>query len=121
MYQAPALQLSTARLDSHRVAVVAGEIDIVTASALDVFLARCLCDTANAADASDTGDLVVDLSGVSFMDARGLTALLHADYLARDLGVRLRLAALPARVSWLLQVAGLDHHFSLAPVVPAPY
>jgi anti-sigma B factor antagonist len=119
MDQIPALQLTTARLDRHRVAVVAGEIDIVTAPALAAFLARCLCDTAEAADAGDAGDLVLDLSGVSFMDGRGLTALLDADYLARDLGVRLRLTALPARVSWLLKVAGLDSQFSVVPAIPA--
>lgn len=53
---------------------MAGEIDIVTAPALAAFLARSLCDTAEAADAGGTGDLVADLSGVSFMDGRGLTA-----------------------------------------------
>ena len=53
---------------------MAGEIDIVTAPALAAFLARCLGDTAEAADAGDAGDLVLDLSGVSIMDGRGLTA-----------------------------------------------
>jgi anti-anti-sigma regulatory factor len=47
------------------------------------------------------------------MDARGLTALLRADRRARALGIGLHLTALPATVTRLLAITGLDRHFTL--------
>ena len=57
------------RVDGVRVTLT-GEIDTESVSILDTLLDEAL--------AAGTGLVTVDLSGVSFMDARGLTALVHA-------------------------------------------
>jgi anti-sigma B factor antagonist len=108
--QASGLTFTISQQGTCRVAGVAGEIDIATSGALHGFLAHCLCE-----EAADR-DLVVDMSGVTFMDARGLTALLRADCLARDLGVRLLLTALPRHVVRLLKLAGLNRRFAVRTV-----
>jgi anti-anti-sigma factor len=59
--------------------------------------------------------VVVDLSEVIFMDARGLTALLRAEAHARDRGARLHLTALPPPLTRLLHITRLDQHFDLRP------
>ena len=57
------------RVDGVRV-ILTGEIDTESVSILETLLDEAL--------AAGTGLVTVDLSGVSFMDARGLTALVHA-------------------------------------------
>jgi anti-sigma B factor antagonist len=89
-------------------AAVAGDIDIATAGAMQEFLAWQLCAT------TGSGGLVVDLSAVTFMDARGLTALLRARHLAADLAIPFRIAAPAACVARLLRVTGLHRHFAMA-------
>ncbi|MDN3359825.1 STAS domain-containing protein [Actinomadura sp. DC4] len=87
--------------NGYRIVVVAGELDISTAPALRVRLV----DSAG----SVPGDLVVDLSAVTFIDICGLSALVWADQRVR----RLRLAAPSMRVARLLAVTHLDLRFAL--------
>lgn len=58
-------------------------------------------------------DLVLDLSGLRFMDSMGLRALLHArrTVLAKD--GRLILAALQPSVARVLDLAGLREHIAV--------
>jgi anti-sigma B factor antagonist len=106
------LQLTLTDQHGRRVAAVAGEVDLATANALYVFLANCIYGAAS------PSDLVVDLSAVTFMGASGLTVLVRADGLARDLGVRLRLGAASECVTRVLQVTGLSARFMPSPVGP---
>lgn len=106
------LQFTLTHGQGRRVAAVAGEVDVMTASALYMFLAHCIYAAAS------PGDLVVDLSAVTFMGASGLTALVRADGLARGLGVRVRLGAASECVTRILQVTGLSQRFMPHPVGP---
>lgn len=82
---------------------VTGEIDIATAPSLRRALERALPDA--------SGRVVVDLSGVTFMDCSGLGPLLEAE--AR-LGDRLSLRGVPPNVTTLLRLAGLLARFGIA-------
>ncbi|MGW1729016.1 STAS domain-containing protein [Streptomyces sp. NPDC002306] len=89
---------------------VAGGIRVVTVrGALD-------CDVkdafSNALLSPDTATaplrIVVDLSGVTFMDSGGLNALITAHHRASNEQGWLRLAAVPKPVLHLLEVTGID-------------
>ncbi|MGO9079233.1 MAG: STAS domain-containing protein [Streptosporangiaceae bacterium] len=108
MNEAPGLTLSASEQDGYCLAVVGGEIDIATAGALQAFLVRCLGATAS------TGGLVIDLSAVTFMDARGVSALLRARGLARTCNVPMLLAAPSPCVIWLLRLTRLSRHFPVS-------
>ena len=82
---------------------VTDEVDIATAPRLRRALERT---------APEPGEqVIVDLSGVTFMDCSGLTPLLEAE--AR-LGGRLSLRGVPAKVTALLRLAGLQARFGMA-------
>lgn len=104
------LELSSRWSGRHLVVSVAGEIDIVTAGAFENGLTEALMRCRE----NDGERVIADLRGVTFMDARGLTALLRADRKARDehLGP-LRLVGIPRRVATILKVTGLDRRFPI--------
>ena len=79
-----------------RVAVT-GEIDILTAPRLEAVLEA-------AVDAYD--DVLVDLSGVTFMDAQGITVLLAAHRAARG---TLRVVDASPQAARVLRIIGVDH------------
>ena len=81
---------------------VTGEIDIATAPRVRRALARAVPDS--------SGQVIVDLSGVTFMDCSGLGPLLEAE---TRLGGRLSLRGVPAKVAALLHLAGLQGRFRL--------
>jgi anti-anti-sigma factor len=60
--------------------------------------------------AQPADQIVVDLSGVTFMDCSGLRPLLEVQ---ERIGDRLRLENLPRQVSRLLQLTGLRATFSI--------
>ena len=82
------LDLSTTSHGSVRVVSVEGEIDLGTAGELS--------EAAACGHAGDRPSLVLDLSGVTFMDSTGLKVLLAVHKRAELAGGRLVLAA-PAR------------------------
>lgn len=84
--------------------VVSGEVDIHTASDLHGSLYRAVDVAAEAAHAV----VNVDLSAVSFIDARGLTALASAGTYAREREVRLLYIAVPPGITRLLRITGLN-------------
>ncbi|GGT01757.1 anti-sigma factor antagonist [Planobispora rosea] len=86
---------------------VTGEIDISTAPALRTRLQNAL--TAG-------GRLLVDLSEVTFMDARGLGVLVAVNNRARELGGTVQLIGVPAAVGRLLKLTGLSRTLSPEPV-----
>ncbi|MEP7046477.1 MAG: STAS domain-containing protein [Ilumatobacteraceae bacterium] len=91
------LRIDTVHLDGYAVLEVRGEIDLITAAsfgaAIDAGLDRA-------------GKVVLDFSGVTFMDSSGLNVLVaavgHAD------GDSLRIRNAPVSVHRLLSITGLD-------------
>lgn len=86
--------------------VVAGELDLDSSTALTGLAGRVLSEARDATDA-----LVVDMAQISFIDAAGVTALLTIQHDAADVGVELRLRALPRAVRRVLRLIELEDAF----------
>jgi anti-anti-sigma factor len=86
-----------------RVVRPVGELDISTAGELTSVVESECCGQA---------DLVVDLSGLVFLDCAGLRVLLYAHALANSNGRSLRLIAGPTIVQRIFHLTGLHHRFS---------
>jgi anti-sigma B factor antagonist len=82
--------------DGHTVVIVQGEIDMATAPQL----AGCLADHAD-------HDVVVDLSGVPFLDSSALSVLVHARKTIAESGHILRVTGEQDNVRTVLEVTGL--------------
>jgi anti-sigma B factor antagonist len=86
---------------SATVVVVTGDVDLGTAPDFEQELARSVEQHLGAG-------LVIDLSGVTFIDSTGLNALVRAFERQRLLGSSLALVTDDARVSMMLEVTRLD-------------
>jgi anti-anti-sigma factor len=78
---------------------VRGEVDTETAPVLQALLEEAV--------ALGTGTVTVDLAGVTFMDARGLSALVHARVELSAANRHLAVQAAPAALVRLFEVTGL--------------
>ena len=83
--------------------MLAGELDLTSSGrVLDAVVASC---------AEGIGELVIDISGVGFLDSSGLRAILDAATMCEEHMCEFRLRPprdqLPAQVSRLLQITGL--------------
>jgi anti-sigma B factor antagonist len=83
------------------VVVVNGDVDVATAPDFADELARAVSQHLGAG-------LVVDLTGVSFIDSTGLNALVHAFERQRLAGSLLALVSDDPRVTMMLEVTRLD-------------
>lgn len=63
--------------------------------------------------------LVIDLSGVPYMDSSGVATLVEAMKIARDQRAKMILAAPTARVKSIFEIARLDMVFKIVPSVEA--
>ncbi|WP_425428058.1 STAS domain-containing protein [Streptosporangium amethystogenes] len=72
---------------------------------MHAYLARLIDDA--------TGQLILDLSAVTFLDARGLSALIAIKGHANTAMIPLRLAALPPLVQRLLRLTRLESSFTI--------
>jgi anti-sigma B factor antagonist len=86
---------------------VTGEIDMATAPQLR--------DEANHWQVLGTGDLHLDLSGVTFADSSAVEVLLATRARAQAAGAELVLRAVPRAVTRLLRLTSTTHVFHLAP------
>lgn len=84
---------------------VSGEVDVQSAPELRDGLTGLLQDGSH--------DVVVDLSGVSFLDSTGLGALVAARTVADDAGGSLPLVCTHARILKLFAITGLDGVFDI--------
>ena len=84
---------------------VSGEIDTLTAPALDAALVRAVDGPA--------ATLVVDLTGVVFLASSGLAVLIEAAHRASTSGRALRLLVRGRPVLRALQITGTDQLFEL--------
>lgn len=62
--------------------------------------------------------VVVDCSGITFMDSRGLHAMLELRRMANHTGAELTLTAVPQAVSRVFQIAGVEAFFTTAGQLP---
>lgn len=85
---------------------VAGEIDLSTSERLDTELEHLMA-------ASEGRRLVLDLTGVGFLDSTGLRALWAARQRAQSAGSRLVLASPSEPVMRVLRVTKLDKVFQI--------
>jgi len=83
---------------------VAGEVDLAAADRFREELARGIV-----AD----GTVVVDCSGITFIDSMGLRTLIEAMQKAGQIGGSLRLAAVPDSVARVLDLAGVTGLFNI--------
>lgn len=98
-------------VEGWRVLRLAGEIDVATAPRLRDRLVQIVTE--------GTPHLVVDLSGVSFIDSMGLGALVSGLKRARAHDGDLRLAGPGEHVAKVLSITRLDQAFLVAPTVDA--
>ncbi|MGW2099673.1 STAS domain-containing protein [Streptomyces olivaceoviridis] len=108
------LQVHARRLgtDRHLVTVV-GDLDLHTASHL--------ADALQPLVLSGGHSVLVDLSGVAFLDSTGLTCLIAVYRTARSTGARLALIAPSERVRRMLALTGTDqvlHSYATVDSVP---
>ena len=99
------LQVSTREESGRTVVAAVGEVDVYTAPTLDDELTRLIDDGA--------ASLVVDLSGVDFLDSTGLSVLVKALERLRDRGGRLDVVVTAERVAKVFRITGLDAMLAL--------
>jgi anti-sigma B factor antagonist len=85
-----------------------GELDLTTAPGLEQRLDRLRRDGHR--------QIILDLSGLEFLSAAGLTVLLRADQALRALGGRLVLTGPPRIVRRVFAITGLDATSTIQPV-----
>ena len=101
------LSLERITVSGRTVLVVAGEVDVYSAPTLRDRLA----------DLIESGDptVIVDLSGVDFLDSTGLGALVASLKLAEERGGQLPLVCSADRILRLFRITGLDSVFTIHP------
>ena len=107
-FAVPHFELSEEVVDERtEVVTVRGEIHVSTASEF----ARCLEKTTERAPSA----LVLDLTGVEFIDSTGLSVLLNAQRTVTLRGGRLAIAVSNPTVLRLFEITRLDSTFDLLP------
>jgi anti-sigma B factor antagonist len=94
------LGIDVQRVSGHPVLAVTGEIDIYTAPLFKQAVVNLVSEGAN--------DVVIDLSGVTFMDSSGFGTLLGATRRLRPLGGGLHLAGANSTIQRMLRLTRLD-------------
>jgi anti-anti-sigma factor len=79
---------------------LAGELDLATAPEVEHEL--------QSVEATDARSIVLDLSGLTFMDSSGLNLILRAEVRSRADSNRLRLRRGPANVQRVFAITGMD-------------
>jgi anti-sigma B factor antagonist len=94
------------------VITVCGELDLATGPTLRANLISVL-------DRQASRDVILDVTGVEFADAQGLSALLAVKTGVLLRGGSLRLAGPAAQLVRVLTITGLDRQFAIYPTVEA--
>ncbi len=99
------LTINTAVAGGTPVVSVRGEVDLRTSPRLRILLLEHASRV--------TGPLVIDLSGVSYMDSSGVGTMVYVKREVERRGRRLVLAGLQARVRGVLEITHLDKFFTI--------
>jgi anti-sigma B factor antagonist len=75
---------------------------------LDVQVAERVADALSKVESTEPDQLVIDLSGLSFMDSTGMGVIAAAHARAVDAGRRFVVVSPPAGVKQAFEVSGLD-------------
>jgi anti-anti-sigma factor len=89
--------------DGHATAVIRGELDAATTDAALEYVTQVI--------ARSSGPIEVDLTGLSFCDARGLRALAGMSARARTAGCQLRLTGTRPGIAKIMRITGMDASF----------
>jgi anti-sigma B factor antagonist len=101
----PDLVLSVDRTDAGAVVAVTGELDAYSSPQLETQINRLTAESVQ--------EVVLDWSGTRFLDSSGLRAILSAQQSLQEREGRLRLRRPSEAVSRLLEITGLDDHFTV--------
>ena len=105
------MDVSTRHEGGHSIVAVTGEVDLYSSPKMREALLASLSQR--------QARVVVDLSGVTYMDSSGIATLVEALQAARKGQGRLVLAGLSDRVREVFELARLETVFELAPSVSA--
>lgn len=108
------LGVTTEKVPGGWLVEVSGEVDLHTAPSLRAALDAAVAEASEA----DSGAVLVDLTGVSFMDSTGLGELVGAYKALDKAGKRLHLTRGPDRVAKLLTLTGLDQVLTVHATLP---
>lgn len=104
------------------VAEIGQEIALVSVSGeLDLYVERQLRDALAAADKLGTPTVVIDLSGLSFMDSTACGIIVGEATRRRREGSQLVLVSNRNRASRVLEVAGIDRLIPIHPTLHAAF
>jgi anti-anti-sigma factor len=98
------LKLEVGTNDGVVTAVVAGEIDIASRPELEEAIERL--------EQTPT-DLVIDLSGVTFVDSQGVNLLVHVHRVLQEAGASLAVARPSPVVRKVLELTGVDTYIDI--------
>jgi anti-sigma B factor antagonist len=97
-----------------RIVADGDRLRLILSGAIDVSVAAEIAALAEAAVAGHTGDVVVDLTDVSFIDSSGVGALVGLNNSLADRGLgTLHVRPGPPNVMRVLHLVGLDEVFHL--------
>ena len=94
------LTIGSARDHGTHVVVLTGELDLAATHRVE--------DELRAIEATDAAQIVLDLSGLTFMDSSGVHLIARAAARCTASGTRLRLRPGPPHVQRILALAGAD-------------
>ena len=92
--------------EAYSIIVVRGEVDLHTAPKVESAIERA---------SRFNGAVVLDMSGVAFMDSTALSALVRSKDSLQERGTSLRLAAPSQAVERIFSVTGFQDHFEIFP------
>jgi anti-sigma B factor antagonist len=104
------LSMTASGTGDHTVLEVRGELDLHSATQLRDRLLKVV--------AAGQQSVVVDLTGLSFLDSTGLGVLVTARNQAQQAGAGLRLVCTSDRMLKLFRITGLDAVFEIYATVP---
>lgn len=102
------MKLQTSTIGEATIVALSGDVDLRHSPTLRKALMELMFDRR---------PVVVDLSGVTYVDSSGIAGLVEAYQMARKNGTRFILAAISAPAMRVLQLARLDKVFALADTV----
>ena len=85
-----------------------GELDAAAAPRLAAEFERRIAE-------GDLGELVLDLSAVTFIDSSGMRAIIDLERMARERGLALRVIEPPDEVTALMRTTGLTDRLAIGP------